>query len=137
MKFTRIGRKTKKLRLVMFPAWRRSHQPCLGKPQKGVNRNFSWLHLNKPYVVEKLSISEDLICSFSRIGQKIKNYSSIKFLPENLEKFRSPAELYHVPLEGSTIFLYRSSTSHTRLYNSRSAALKYAFFSRTGRNTKK
>ena len=31
------------------------------------------------------------------------------FLPENLEKYRS-TELYDAPLEGPTIFLYRSST---------------------------
>ena len=33
------------------------------------------------------------------------------FLAENLEKFRS-TELYGAPLEGSTIFLNRSSTCH-------------------------
>ena len=58
------------------------------------------------------------------------------FLPENLEKYRSP-ELYDVPLEGSTIFLYCSSTSRTSLDSSGLAELKYAFFSRTGHNTKK
>ena len=34
------------------------------------------------------------------IDQKMKNYSSFIFLPENLEKFRS-TELYGVPLGGS------------------------------------
>ena len=34
------------------------------------------------------------------------------FWPENLEKYRS-TEHYGAPLEGSTIFLYRSSTSRT------------------------
>ena len=58
------------------------------------------------------------------------------FLPENLERCRS-TELYDAPLEGSTIFLYRSSTSHTPLDSSGSDELKYTFFSRTGRNTKK
>ena len=58
------------------------------------------------------------------------------FLPENLEKYRS-TELYDAPLEGSTIFLYRSSTSCTPLDSSGLAELKYAFFSRTGRNTQK
>ena len=58
------------------------------------------------------------------------------FLPENLEKYRS-TELYDAPLEGLTIFLYRSSTSRTPLDSSGLAELKYAFFSRTGRNTKK
>ena len=56
--------------------------------------------------------------------------------PETLEKYRS-SELYDAPLEGSTIFLYRSSTSRTPLVCSGLAELKYAFFSRTGRNTEK
>ena len=55
------------------------------------------------------------------------------FLSENLEKFRS-TELYEAPLQGSTIFLYRSSTSHTSLVSYGLAELKYAFFRRTGRN---
>ena len=58
------------------------------------------------------------------------------FLPENLEKYLS-TELYGAPLEGSTIFLYRSSTSRTPLDTSALAELKHAFFSRTGRNNKK
>ena len=58
------------------------------------------------------------------------------FLAENLEKYRSP-ELYDAPLEGPTIFLYRSSTSRTPMDSSTLAELKYAFFSRTGRNTEK
>ena len=58
------------------------------------------------------------------------------FLPENLEKYRS-TELCDAPLEGSTNFLYRSSTSGTSLVSSGLAELKYAFFSRTGSNTKK
>ena len=53
------------------------------------------------------------------------------FLPENLEKYRS-TKLHDAPLEGSTIFLYRSSTSRTPLGSSGLAELKYAFFSRTG-----
>ena len=48
------------------------------------------------------------------------------FWPENLEKYRS-TELYNAPLEGSTIFLYRSSTSRTSLVSSGLAELKYAF----------
>ena len=39
------------------------------------------------------------------------------FLPENLEKYRSTG-LYGAPLEGSTLFLYRSSTSRTPLDSS-------------------
>ena len=65
-------------------------------------------------------------------GKKIT--ALLLFLPENLEKYRS-TELYHAPLEGSIIFLYRSSTSGSPLDTSGLAELKYAFFSRTGRNT--
>ena len=65
-----------------------------------------------------------------------KNYSPFTFFAENFGKCRS-TELYYAPLEGSTIFLYRSSTSRTPLDSSGLAELKCAFFSRTGRNTKK
>ena len=41
---------------------------------------------------------------FQQDWPKDKNYSSLNFLQENLEKFRS-TELYDVPLEGPTIFL--------------------------------
>ena len=68
------------------------------------------------------------------IGQKIKILLLLYFfLPENLEKYRS-TELYDAPLEGSTIFLYRSATSRTPFDSSGLAELKYAFFRRTGRN---
>ena len=70
------------------------------------------------------------------IGQKIKNYSSFRFLPENLENFRL-TELHHVPLEGSTTFLNRSSTCLMSMESYRLAELKYAILSTTGRNTKK
>ena len=65
-----------------------------------------------------------------------KSTALLIFLPENLEKYCS-TELYNAPLEGSTFFLYRSSTSRTPLDSPGLAELKYAFFSRTGRNTKK
>ena len=61
----------------------------LGTTPKGVHCNISSLQLDKPYIVEKLSISKAEICSFSRIGKKIKNAALLIFLPENLEKFRS------------------------------------------------
>ena len=56
-------------------------------PQKGVNYHLSSLQLDKPYVVRKLSISEALLCSFSRMGQKIEKLQLFKFLEENLENF--------------------------------------------------
>ena len=73
---------------------------------------------------------------FQHDWPKDKKLQLLIFLPENLEKYRS-TELYDAPLEGSTIFLYCSSTSRTPLDSSGLAELKYAFFSRTGRNTKK
>ena len=66
----------------------------------------------------------------------MKNYSSFKFLAENLEKFRS-TELYDASLEGSTLFLKRISSCCMSMESYRLAELKYAFFSRTGPNTKK
>ena len=65
-----------------------------------------------------------------------KNYSSFNFLAKNLEKFRSN-EHYGAALEGSTIFLCRSSLGSTAMESCRLAELKYAFFRRTGRETKK
>ena len=52
------------------------------------------------------------------------------------EKFRS-TELYGAPLEGSTIFLNRSSICRMSMESYRLAELKYAISSRTGRKTKK
>ena len=54
-----------------------SEQPGLGTPEKGVNCNFSSPQFDKPYGVGKLCISDTLICSFNRIGQK--NYSCVNF----------------------------------------------------------
>ena len=76
-----------------------------------------------------------LIWSFSMVGQKI-NMTYFKFLPENLEKFRM-TELYDAPLEGSTIFLSRSSTCRMLMESYRLAEWKYAILSMTGRKTKK
>ena len=77
--FTRIGPKTKKLWFSIIPAQRRSHQSHLGQTQKGVNRNFSWPQLDKSSVFGKLSILDAKICSFSMIGQKIKNTALLVF----------------------------------------------------------
>ena len=65
-----------------------------------------------------------------------KIYSSFNFLAENLERFRS-TDLYGTALEGSTIFLCRSSLGSTAMESCRLPELKYAIFSRTGRKTKK
>ena len=66
----------------------------------------------------------------------MKKYSSFDFLAENLEKFRS-TELYGAALEGSTIFLCRSSFGCTLMESCQLADLKYAIYSSTGYQTKK
>ena len=70
------------------------------------------------------------------LAKRQKNYSSFNFLGENLENFRS-TELYGAAIEGSTNFLCRSSTCRMSMESYRLAELKYAFFRRTGRKTKK
>ena len=47
-----------KLWLSIVPARRPSEHTGLGPPQKGVNCNFSWPELDKPYGVRKLSVSD-------------------------------------------------------------------------------
>ena len=66
--------------------------------------------------------------------KKIDN--SFNFLAENLEKFRSN-EHYGAPLEGSTIFLCRSSLGSTAMESCRLPDLKYAISGRAGRKTQK
>ena len=73
---------------------------------------------------------------FQQDWPKDKNYSSSNFLPENLEKFRS-TELDGAALEGSTIFLCRSSLGCTSMERCQLADLKYAIFSSTGCKIKK
>ena len=63
------------------------------------------------------------------IGQKIKKLQL--FVPENLEKFRS-TKLYGAALEGSTIFLCRSSLGYTSMESCQLADFKYAIFSTKG-----
>ena len=64
-----------------------------------------------------------------------KIYRSFNFLAENLENFCS-TELYGAALEGSTIFLCRSSLGSMSIESCQLADLKYAIFSSTGRKTK-
>ena len=73
---------------------------------------------------------------FQQDWPKDKKYSSFNFLAENFEKFRS-TELYGGALEGSTIFLCRSSLGCTSMEICQLADLKYAIFSSTGRKTEK
>ena len=73
---------------------------------------------------------------FQQDCPKDKKLQLFHFLPENLDKFRS-TELYGAALEGSTIFLCRSSLDCTSMESCQLADLKYAIFSRTGCKTKK
>ena len=72
---------------------------------------------------------------FQQDCPKEKNHSSFNFLAENLEKFRW-TELYGAALEGSTIFLCRSSLGWTSMESCQLVGLKYAICSRTGCKTK-
>ena len=73
---------------------------------------------------------------FQQDCPKDKKLQLFYFLPENLEKFRS-SELYGAALEGSTIFLCRSSLGYASMESWQLADLKYAIFSSTGCKTKK
>ena len=67
---------------------------------------------------------------------KDKKLQLFKFFAWKLRKILLNWALWCVS-RGINNFFYRSSTSRTRLDSSGLAQLKYAFFSRTGRNTKK
>ena len=69
------------------------------------------------------------------IGQNIKILQLFYFFCLKTEKLRS-TEHYGAPLEGLTIFLKRISCPMS-MESYWLAELRYAFFSRTGRNTKK
>ena len=72
---------------------------------------------------------------FQQDGPKDKEIQPFKFFTRTLEKFRS-TELYHARLEGARFFSAQL-TNRTPLNSSRLGELKYAFFSSTGRKTKK
>ena len=59
---------------------------------------------------------------FQHDWPKVKKLQSLNFSHENLEKFRS-TELNDASQEGSRIFLYRSSLSHTALESCQLAEL--------------
>ena len=98
--FTRIERKTKKLRLSINPA--RRQWP--GTTHKKVwTTTFLRRNSTSGTLLESSQSRKLKYAVSARLARRRKNYSSFKFLPENLEKFRS-TELYGAPLEGSTIF---------------------------------
>ena len=131
--FTQIGRKTKKLWLSINPAQRQ----WPGTTHKKVWTTTFLRRNSTSHTSLESSRSRKLkYAVLAGLAKRRKNYSSLKFLPENLEKFRS-TELYDAPLEGSTIFLYHSSLGRMSMESCRSAELKYAIFSGTCRKTKK
>ena len=73
---------------------------------------------------------------FPQDWPKDKKITALLIFWRKTEIFRS-TEHYGAPLEGSTIFLCRSSTCRMSMESYRLAELKYAFFRRTGRKTKK
>ena len=73
---------------------------------------------------------------FQQDWPKDKKITALLNFCQKTEIFRS-TKLYDAPLEGSTIFLNRSSTCRTSMESYRLAELKYAIFSTTGRKTKK
>ena len=73
---------------------------------------------------------------FQQDWPKDKKITALSIFWRKTEKFRS-TEHYGAPLEGSTIFLCRSSLGSTEMESCRLPELKYAIFSTTGRKTKK
>ena len=73
---------------------------------------------------------------FQKDWPKDKKITALSIFRRKTENFRSN-EHYGAPLEGSTIFLCRSSLSSMAMEICRLPELKYAIFSRAGRKTKK
>ena len=73
---------------------------------------------------------------FQQDWPKEKKITALLIFWLKTEEFRS-TELYGAALEGSTIFLCRSSFGCTSMESCQLADLKYAIFSRKGCKTKK
>ena len=74
---------------------------------------------------------------FQQDWPKDKKITALSIFWLKTETFRT-TQLYRAPVEGSTIFLNRSSTCRMSMESYRLAEFKYAFFfSMTGRKTKK
>ena len=72
---------------------------------------------------------------FQQDWPKDKEITALSIFWRKTEKFRS-TEHYGAALEGSTIFLCRSSLGSMSMESYRLPELKYAIFSRTGCKTK-
>ena len=79
--------------------------------------------------LESCPLAEFKYAIFSRTGRKDKKLRRSNLFPSTIFK--------HGLLEGSTIFLRRSSPSDASFDSSRLAELKYTIFSRTGSKIKK
>ena len=75
-----MGPKTKKLWLSIIPALRRSYQPRLGLPQKGVNHNFSWLAPGQAVRRWKALDLGSLNIQFQQDGPKDKKITALSIL---------------------------------------------------------
>ena len=73
---------------------------------------------------------------FQQDWQKDKKMTALSIFWRKTETFCS-TEQYGAALEGSTIFLCRSSLGSTAMESCRLPELKYAIFSRAGHKTKK
>ena len=73
---------------------------------------------------------------FQQDWPKDKKVTALSIFRQKTEKSAS-TEHYGAPLEGSKIFLCRSSLGSTAVESCRLPELKDAIFSRTGRKTKK
>ena len=73
---------------------------------------------------------------FQQDWPKDKIITALSIFWRKTEKFRSTKD-YGAALEGSTIFLCRSSLGSTAMESCRLPVLKYAIFSRTGHKIKK
>ena len=73
---------------------------------------------------------------FQQDWPKDKKITALSIFGRKTERFRL-TEYHGVPIEGSTIFLCRSSLGSTAMESCRLPELKYAIFSRTGRQTKR
>ena len=71
---------------------------------------------------------------FQQDCPKDKKITALSIFWRKTEKFRS-TEHYGAALEGSTIFLCRSSFGSTAMESCQLTELKYAIFSRAGRKT--
>ena len=119
--------------LSIIPARTLSEQPGLGPPPKSCELQLFFAGIRQ--AVWRYP-SRTLNMQFQQEWPKDKKITALSIFWRKTEKVRSN-EHYGAALEGSTIFLCRSSLGSTAIESYRLPELKYAIFSRTGRKTKK